>query len=98
MHVAPDPKAIVETGYDQIAEAYLAWAKQVRIEERERYTQILLDSLPAGADVLELGCGAGEPTSLRLAERFTLTGVDISGKQIALARKHVRRATFFSQT
>ena len=64
------------------------------IDERERYTHVLLDALPAGAAVLELGCGAGIPTTQRLAARFAVTGVDISARQIALARHNVPNATF----
>ena len=44
--------------------------------------------------MLELGCGAGVPTTQRLAERFAVTGVDISARQIALARRNVPGATF----
>jgi len=91
---ADDPKEIVARGYDRIAERYAAWAADVRVEERERYTQLLLESVPAGAAVLELGCGAGLPTTQRLAERFAVTGVDISERQIALARANAPNATF----
>jgi SAM-dependent methyltransferase len=89
-----NPKRIVAAGYDRIAEQYCAWASQVRQEERAKYTSLLLDQLPAGAAVLELGCGAGLPTTRQLAERFAVTGVDISARQIALARHHVPTATF----
>jgi SAM-dependent methyltransferase len=90
-----DPKQIVARGYDQIAERYLAWgASGIRGEERDYYTTVLLDALPIGAKVLELGCGAGIPTTRRLAERFTVTGIDISARQIDLARQNVPNATF----
>lgn len=94
MPPADDPREIVARGYDRIAERYAAWAADVRIAERERYTQLLLASLPIGADILELGCGAGLPTTRQLAERFTVTGVDISARQIALARTNVPGAMF----
>ncbi|MCB0114490.1 MAG: class I SAM-dependent methyltransferase, partial [Caldilineaceae bacterium] len=84
----------VRKSYDAIAEDFLAWTQQVRADERERYTTYLLDTLPPHAEVLELGCGAGIPTTQRLAERFRVTGVDISDKQIELARRHVARAEF----
>jgi len=71
-----DPKQIVADGYDRIAERYLAGSQHVRADERERYTELILSALPAGAAVLELGCGTGLPTTKRLAERFQLTGVD----------------------
>jgi len=91
-----DPKAIVARGYDVIAERYLDWSATVRVEERERYTKLLLDTLPAGAAILELGCGAGIPTTQRLAARFAVTGIDLSPRQVALAREHVPNATFIT--
>ena len=89
-----DPKRIVAEGYDRIAEQYCAWASQVRREERAKYTSLLLDKLPAGAAVLELGCGAGLPTTRQLAQHCAVTGVDISTRQVALARHNVPTATF----
>jgi SAM-dependent methyltransferase len=89
-----DPKQIVAAGYDRIAEQYCAWASQVRREERAKYTAALLEKLPAGAAVLELGCGAGLPTTCQLADRFAVTGVDLSARQVALARHNVPTATF----
>ena len=56
-----DPKRIVAQGYNQIAERYVTWAGHVRTRERERYTRVLLDSLPDGAAVLDVGCGSGIP-------------------------------------
>jgi SAM-dependent methyltransferase len=89
-----DPKRIVAEGYDRIAEQYCEWARQVRSAERAKYTSVLLEKLPAGAEVLELGCGAGIPTTRQLAERFAMTGVDISARYVALARQHVPTAKF----
>ncbi len=88
-----DPKTIVAQAYDRIAERYAEWAGQVRVEERERYTRVLLDSVPAGAPVLELGCGTGLPTTKRLAERFAATAVDLSERHVELARGNVPAAT-----
>jgi ubiquinone/menaquinone biosynthesis C-methylase UbiE len=89
-----DPQYIVAEGYDRIAEQYCAWASQVRREERAKYTSVLLEKLPEGATVLELGCGAGLPTTRQPAERFAVTGVDLSARQVALARHNVSTATF----
>lgn len=89
-----NPKQIIQRGYDQIAEKYQDWARKVRIEEREKYTHYLLEHLPPGANVLELGCGTGKPTTQHLAARFRITGVDISAKQIQLARKNVAGTRF----
>jgi trans-aconitate methyltransferase len=57
---------------------------------------MLLERLPSGADLLDLGCGAGLPTTARLAQRFTVTGVDISPRQIERARINVPDATFIN--
>ncbi len=89
-----DPKRIVQEGYDCIAERYLDWTETARSEERARYTAVLLDQLPPGAEVLDLGCGSGVPTTQQLAQRFNVTGVDISARQIALARQNVPGAQF----
>jgi SAM-dependent methyltransferase len=91
-----DPRKIVADGYDRIAERYAEWAdgSTVRDEARPRYTALLLERLAAGAAVLELGCGGGGPTTRQLAERFALTGVDISRRQLELARRRVPHAAF----
>jgi ubiquinone/menaquinone biosynthesis C-methylase UbiE len=89
-----DPKQIVAQGYDAIAERHAEWAGHTRTDERERYTAVLLHALPLGARVLELGCGVGVPTTQCLAQRFAVTGVDISAQHIALARRNVPTATF----
>ena len=52
----------------------------------------LLARVPKDSAVLELGCGAGEKDTRSLAERFVVTGVDISAEQIARARANVPAA------
>ena len=89
-----DPKQIVAQGYDNIAEQHEKWASSVRIEERAKYTALLLEQLPEGSDILELGCGTGVPTTQQLAVKFAVTGVDISAKQVELARQKVPTARF----
>lgn len=89
-----DPKRIVREGYDRIAERYAAWAGDTLSGDRERYARVLLDTLPPGAAVLELGCGTGVPLARELAPRFAVTGVDISARHVDLARMNVPAATF----
>jgi len=89
-----DPKQIVADGYDRIAERHAEWSRGVRVDERERYTSLVLTELPAGARVLELGSGVGVPTTKRLAERFRVIGVDISPRHIEMARRNVPNAAF----
>ena len=89
-----NPKQIVAQGFDQIGERYVEWSRHTRVEERERYTALIVDSLQQGASVLDIGCGAGIPTTATLAEHFTVTGVDISAHQVELARQKIPQATF----
>lgn len=89
-----DAVELVRRGYDQIAEQYTEWAKSVRGDERERYTKVLLEGLPPGASVLDLGCGNGDPVASQLAQRFVVTGVDISERQIERAKANVPSAKF----
>jgi len=89
-----DPKQIIQQGYDKISENYRDWAQTVRLEEREKYSSYVINNVPHGTHILELGSGAGKPTTQHLAARFRVTGVDISGKQIQLARKNVAGTRF----
>jgi len=88
-----DPKHLVEKGYDHIAPRYLEW--NTSSPARMTYLQTLLERLPAQAQVLELGCGAGVPCTQLLAQHAHVTGIDISAAQIALAKQHVPNATLF---
>ena len=83
-------KKLVAQGYDAIAGRYLDWSggSQVRLRQLEKLLALLP---PAGAHVLELGCGAGVPVTLALAERHAVTGLDISSAQISRARENVAK-------
>lgn len=89
-----DPTEIVARGYDAMAEAYLAWSQADDFPVRGKYLAYLLDALPDGADVLELGCGAGLPVTKALAEHMEVTAVDISRRQLELARVNAPAASF----
>ena len=89
-----DPKRIVAAGYDVVAERYLEWSGKRPSGPRLRWLAKALELIPPGADVLELGCGAGIPMTAALAEGRRVTGVDISTTQIELARRNVPTATF----
>lgn len=89
-----DPKAIVRQGYDKIAGEYARMAPQVKADDRDRYIQLLVEQLPRGASILELGCGSGDPVTRELAKRFAVVGVDISERLLEIARQNVPEATF----
>jgi SAM-dependent methyltransferase len=89
-----DPKRIVAAGYDRMAERYLASSGLRPSPPRRRFLALADELIPVGADVLELGCGAGLPVTATLARGRRLTGVDISAVQVGLARANVPTATF----
>src|SRR5687767_2726414 len=84
--------ALVQQTYDLIAADY----NRGRLDELDdtRALEPLIDRLPQGAHILDLGCGAGVPITLALSQRYEVTGVDFSAEQIALAKAQVPSATF----
>ena len=90
-----DPRTrVVERGYDAISDSFVEWRDRIVDDPRQAWAEALTSRLNDGARVLELGCGAGLPDTNLLAERFRVTGVDISGEQIARARANVPAADF----
>ncbi|HSK83592.1 MAG TPA: class I SAM-dependent methyltransferase [Rubrobacter sp.] len=84
----------VDSGYDQMAEQYLA-TKDPEDPLALEALEDLASLLPSEATVLDLGCGAGVPVTRWLADRgFAVTGVDVSAKQLELARTNVPGGTF----
>ena len=84
----------VESGYDRMAEQYLA-TKNLQDHQTLAALEDLASLLPTGAAVLDLGCGAGVPVTRWLANRaFNVTGVDVSARQLDLARTNVPEGIF----
>ncbi|MFJ4844193.1 MULTISPECIES: class I SAM-dependent DNA methyltransferase [unclassified Streptomyces] len=55
----------------------------------------LLEQLPAGSRVLDLGCGTGVPTCRQLSDAgHEVTGIDLSPVMLSLARQYVPSADF----
>lgn len=92
--MADDARAIVKAGYDALVDRYGAWAGASDDPGRERLLAEITARLPDGARVLDLGCGSGIPSTRVLAERFDVTGVDLSAAQVTAARRNVPAATF----
>ena len=86
-------KRVVETGYDRVAERYLA-SKDAGDPTTLAALEEVARELPPDAVVLDLGCGAGVPATHWLAQRFAVTGLDVSARQLELARRHVPAARF----
>ncbi len=87
-----DYKKVVKAGYDIIAKKYLA--SRTHDSEDVKLLADLVQRLPAGARVLDAGCGAGIPITQILSETFEVTGVDFSKTQNALARRNFPKAIF----
>jgi ubiquinone/menaquinone biosynthesis C-methylase UbiE len=81
----------VQAGYDRLAPHFGEWMANVEGDPWERFVEELASRLPEGARVLDLGCGNGDKLA-RLADRFEVTGVDISEEQLRLARTRVPEA------
>jgi SAM-dependent methyltransferase len=90
---ADERKRTVETGYDALADRFGEWMAKVEGDPWERFLGELAGHLPADARVLDLGCGNGAKIA-RLADRFEVVGVDISARQLQLARAAVPGASF----
>jgi len=99
LEIAPDPQAWAErsagqaAAFDTIGERYdEAFPRKEGQEERVRR---LLDMLPPGAHVLDLGSGTGLPTARQFASAGArVTGYEISERMIEIARRNVPQATF----
>jgi 2-polyprenyl-3-methyl-5-hydroxy-6-metoxy-1,4-benzoquinol methylase len=84
----------VESGYDRMAEQYLA-TKDLEDPLALAALEDLASLLPPEAAVLDLGCGAGVPVTRWLTDRgFVVTGVDLSTRQLELAQRNVPEGTF----
>jgi SAM-dependent methyltransferase len=88
------PRRVVEQGYDSIGRDYAAWVATIEGEPTEHFVSRFAEYLPAGARVLDLGCGPGVPITRTLAQRFDVLAVDVSAAQLDVARSNVPDATF----
>jgi cyclopropane fatty-acyl-phospholipid synthase-like methyltransferase len=94
-------REVVRSGYNRISRRYRHDTGAAAMEGDEtvgnyaRWIADLAQLVPAGARVLDLGCGAGVPAAKLLVEAgFDVTGVDLSEVQIERARSLVPGATF----
>jgi SAM-dependent methyltransferase len=92
--VRDDVKRVIETGYDAMADRFVAWQREIEGSTRIERVEALIALLPEQPDILELGVGAGVRSTRLLAERGRLTGVDISAEQLRRARKRLPGVTF----
>jgi SAM-dependent methyltransferase len=75
----------VTAGYDRIGDRYREWSHRSQV--RLYWVRWLLNELPPGRVVVDLGCGPGEPATRMLAERHRVIALDGSMVQLRLAKK-----------
>ena len=92
-----EKKEIVRTGYNKVAER-LQEISGLEKEGNEEFHLLanLTSRMPLGGLVLDAGCGNGV-YSRYLSDRFKVIGVDISEKQIELARQNAPKAEFICE-
>jgi SAM-dependent methyltransferase len=90
-----DPRTrIVAHAYDEMGKTFATWRAETVGDPRREWEEELVSRLADGARVLELGCGSGTPETRRLAQRFAVTGVDISPRQVERARAAIPEVEF----
>ena len=92
MLVDSDPDAVYQS-YNHIAE----WFDQRRSRElfEKPYLNLIINKLQPTSEILDLGCGMGEPIGKYFYENnFKVTGVDASFKLLNMAKKRLPNATF----
>lgn len=82
---------------DRIAELYQRHAHAFDAARRRSFPERawldrFIHRIPRGGEVLDLGCGGGEPVARYLIDRgYRLTGVDIAPSMVQLARTRFAR-------
>ena len=90
-----DPRRVVREGYDRASHAYRADSFEYAGSQYAYWLERFMAGLPAGARVLDAGCGMGLPVARELTARgFAVTGIDLSPVNIERARALVPTARF----
>jgi SAM-dependent methyltransferase len=88
-----DPARIVQEGYDLLDGTYRDWVAMMHESPRRAFLAEVLEKIPPGCDVLEVGCGPGtDAVALSAGRRYT--GIDLSAVQLAHARALLPDGTF----
>src|SRR5919199_2827628 len=84
----------MQNSYDHIAEQWHSNCRgQAYVDRVLGYVDKVLDDLPPGAKVLDLGCGTGNPIAKYMVQRgYSVIGVDQSEKMLEIAKEVVPEA------
>jgi len=86
----------MQNSYDYIAEQWHSnFREQTYVYRVLGYVDKVLEDLPSGAKVLDLGCGTGSPIAKRIVQQgYRVIGVDQSKKMLEIAKNVVPEAEF----
>jgi methylase of polypeptide subunit release factors len=89
-----DPRDIVESGYDAIADRYADATREGRGPDTyfRDFLARVLEVIPEEGLVLDVGCGAGL-IAAEITMRARVVAVDISAVQLGLAKRNAPDAT-----
>jgi 2-polyprenyl-3-methyl-5-hydroxy-6-metoxy-1,4-benzoquinol methylase len=85
---AEQNKAIYREYHDQIIEKRFHSASPIRRHAHEAQYQAFVDLVPAGASVIDAGCGEGILSVMLAKQGCKVLGVDLSEPNIAAARRY----------
>lgn len=93
-----DKKEMVRIGYNEAAEILNKIVGIDRKEEKEQVKLLLEFSsrIPSNGRILDVGCGNGAYSRI-LSKNFEVIGIDISEKQIEIAKQNAPKAKFICQ-
>src|SRR6185369_2635 len=86
----------MQNPYDYIAEQWHSnFRGQSYVNRVLGYVEKILEGLPPGAQVLDLGCGTGNPIAKYIIQKgFLVVGVDQSKRMLEIAEREVAGAQF----
>jgi ubiquinone/menaquinone biosynthesis C-methylase UbiE len=85
-----DNKAIYSSYADHIIQKRLESEYPIRRYAHHQQWQVIVDQIPAGATVLDAGCGEGVVSVMLAKKGCIVTGVDLSAPNIEQAKKYAR--------
>jgi SAM-dependent methyltransferase len=85
---------MLQNSYDRIADEWHGnFIHDARVDRTLGYVDRVLEGLPPGAKILDLGCGTGNPIARHVIDRgFRVFGVDQSQKMLAIAKRIIPEA------